>query len=178
MPRFLRAGCIHKCVFPSVPSRQLMWPSAGFPHMYGFIRSPPDPPNRRWCQQEEMKLSGVSIFIPTYCLSKSTQALSSTEGEKTTLGLNSTSVASRGRLGSKNRLELLVPEWETLNSIWALVNQGYLPLGQQVGRRFFCGFGWTWVKAYPPPFPGWVEHKEENRNIKGAYRWKWSSYSC
>lgn len=38
-------------------------------------RSPPALLNRAWCQRKGIKLSGVSIFVPTYRLSKAAQVL-------------------------------------------------------------------------------------------------------
>lgn len=138
-----------------------MWPRAGFSCISVFIGSPPDPPNRRRCQREEMKRSGVSIFFPTYRLSKSTQVpLPTEEKKKKKTPLDSTLHQWHPEAGweaGESWLGLPVPEWETVNSIWVLVNQWYLPLAQKVGRSFFCGFGRTRVRAYPPPFPSWVE---------------------
>lgn len=144
-----------------------MWPRAGFSCICVFIGSPPDPLSRGWCQPEEEKLSEVSIFVPTYSLSKPTQVLPPTE-TKTTLGLNC------GISGIPGQIR----KWERTDWNFWFQNDGF----QAPSGLSWISYTFPWAKKWEggfpvdldgpkleptvhPSLPGW-KHKEEDRDIK------------
>ena len=111
-------------------------PGQDCPASVHFAGSPRAPLIRDWCQQRETKLSGVSIFVPTYSLRESTPVLPLAENE-TTRGLN---YPIRGVLrpggGGRQLTGPLDADQESSNSTCALAHQAHFPPEPKVGRAF------------------------------------------
>ena len=77
----LRNAVVSRSCLPAVtclpfsPAEVVEDPGQDCPASVHFAGSPRAPLIRAWCQQREIKLSGVSIFVPTYSLREPTPVL-------------------------------------------------------------------------------------------------------
>lgn len=128
MQKFLRAGCPQSCVYPSIPWTWLMT-CEGFPclcMLKGLLQL-------CWTElgaseRESSCQEFLFSFLPTDLVRQPKFFLSWEENHPQTQLLH------WWHPEADAWLELLVPEYETPDSTWVLINQSHLPLYKKQGE--------------------------------------------